>query len=252
MDPITLGLASAGGGLVTGLLDARNQKKQAKAENRARQAAIAYLTQAMNQGASSMYGGYADQNSMTTGNSMQDEMLKALASRVQGNEIQAAAINNAIANRTNAEARADALRRGSLMQQAAGKNALAQSSINARRYNMNASDVYNNNARRNATGYQNLLSAVNGVSNDNLNRIGASTNMNTGSIADQNRQQTAMNYNNIQNRNAGYKNQIASLMGQPKQTSPSTGNNMLMGLTSGAMNGFNTIAQMDMLKALRG
>lgn len=257
MEPMTMALiasaASALGGGLQSYLEGRQNKKETNEMRQHYAQMIQMMQDAQNQDLYGLYGASAGKNGVTTGNSLQDDILKLMTQQVQAKELQALAINNAKQNLTDAEARNDMFRKAALANQNENKHILNSAGRNIRRYNQSASDVVGSLAKADEAKRTNMFNQSMFANNNNLANIAAGSNLNTGSIADQNRQQAMALNNAYTSRNDALRNNIISLMqGMPTKAANPLSGALMAGLTGGVKAGTNMMAYNNMLKMLGG
>ena len=240
--------ASALAGAASSALQANAAKKAAAQARRDRMRGIQLLEDAMNQEYNSLYGGSATADGMTTGNAMQDAWLKALTEAAQAKELQALAINEAVANKTDAEARAELLAQAMAQDKFNNDRAVAIAARQGRRHGVDMTNMLLANAKQQANRRNYLYNTAQLANNNNLQRIAQGMNLNTGSIADQNRQQVQSNYNNAVQNKINLKGQQANLWGSlPTTAGMSTGSAALRGGLSGALGSASALAGAGLL-----
>lgn len=239
---------SALAGAASSALQARAAKKAAAQARADRMRGIQLLEDAMNQEYNSLYGGSATADGMTTGSATQDAWLRALTEAAQAKELQALAINEAVANKTDAEARAELLAQAMAQDKFNNDRAVAIAARQGRRQGVDMTNMLLANAKQQANRRNYLYNTAQLANNNNLQRIAQTMNLNTGSIADQNRQQVQSNYNNAVQNKINLKRQQASLWGNmPTTAGMSTGSAALRGGLSGALGSASALAGAGLL-----
>lgn len=212
MEPITmalLGSALAGG--LSSAISADQQREAVKEQTKNRQLAQMMLMQAMDKRYNTLYGGSANKDGMTTGDAYQDYLLKYLAQQTQGKELQAVGMNNALQNLTDKETQARYLAQALAANMYNNSEALNTAARQGRRYGTDMGSMLLNNAKQQANQRNYMYNNSRNMTNNNLARIGAGSNLNTGSMGDSLRQQTYGAYNQAMANYGNYMNGLANL-----------------------------------------